>query len=144
MKKTLLVALLALASSTAFAQVDKVKSVLTSKSWKVELCTISGVTPAAFSQSNNIKGVDVFRIGDRYIFRPDGTYTIVSTVGGNATGIWQASNAGVTLDPGKAGGGTQIMIPNAMADGWQGRIIRRLGMCSVTSLYEVIWTPAAM
>jgi hypothetical protein len=144
MKKLLLLLSLFFASQLAHAQdaATTIKKLLTSKTWKVNYCLINGYKPADFTQANNIKNVDVYREGDRYIFRPDGTYTIVSTQGGGGNGVWDVQGQTVILNPGSAGGGTRFDVAKADAVYWQGRTVRRLGLCSVTSLYEVSWTPA--
>ncbi|MGI4862439.1 MAG: hypothetical protein ACRYFZ_00835 [Janthinobacterium lividum] len=144
MKTTLLTALLACAGLAAHAQnpTAAIKSLLTSKTWKINYCLINGFKPAEFTQANNIKNVDVYREGDRYIFRNDGTYTLISTQGGGGNGVWDVQGQTVILNPGSAGGGTHFDIAKADATYWHGRTVRRLGLCNVTSLYEVSWTPA--
>ncbi|GAA4353123.1 hypothetical protein GCM10023185_13450 [Hymenobacter saemangeumensis] len=138
-------------ASTAQAQNDPrtfdvaaVQAQLTSTTWKVAGSTVNGFSPAEFTKANNIKNVDAFKAGDRYVFKTDGTYQIISAAGGARAGIWEMSGQSVMLDPGKAGGGTRIDVTYLDKTRFVGRTFKRLGMCDVTSMYEIGWVPATM
>jgi|GEM_PF-5106129 len=151
MKKLLLVTLFALGVTSAHAQNDPrtfdaaaAKLQLTSITWKVAGSTVNGYPPAVFTKINNIKNVDTYKEGDRYIFKTDGTYQIISAAGGTRAGIWEMGGQSIMLDPGKPGGGTRIDLTYMAKDRMVGRSFKRLGMCDVTSMYEVGWVPATM
>ncbi len=147
MKKCLLLFLLAATGTAAHAQITTdqiaaVKTLLTSQTWKTQSTFINGFTPAAFEKANNIKNTDLFPAGDRFIFKADGTYTRVKTVGGSTSGIWEVNQLGqLVFNPG-LNGGASFGLNKADANGFGGRTTKRLGMCNVTSLYEVSWVPA--
>ncbi len=97
--------------------------------------------PASFEQSNNIKNVDLYPAGDRYKFSNDGTFTIIQAAGGTKMGVWELNQTGqLVFNPG--GKSTKFTIIMIDESGFATRTFARLGMCNVTSLYEVNWTSA--
>jgi hypothetical protein len=146
-KRILLLLALIGAGATARAQVSAtqitdIKAILVSKTWKTQSTAINGYSPADFERVNNIKNVNAFPAGDRYKFGADGTFVIIKAAGGTQAGIWDVNQSGqLVFNPGQ-NGGTSFGLTKATAAGFAGRTTKRLGMCSVTSLYEVDWVSA--
>jgi lysozyme family protein len=147
MKKLFLFLALAFASNAVKAQITStqiadIKTILTGKTWKTASTMINGSTPTNFESTNNIHNINAFPTGDRFKFSADGTFTIIKAAGGTTQGIWDVNPTGqLVFNPGQ-NGGTAFGLTGATAAGFAGRTIKRLGMCNVTSLYEVSWVPA--
>lgn len=115
---------------------------MTSKTWKTQATTINGLPVADFESTNNIRRVDIFPAGNRFKFNPDGTFTIVMASGGSRTGVWDVNAKGqLVFNPGQDGG-MPFGLSSATVNSFTGKMIKPLGICNVTSLYEIIWVAA--
>jgi hypothetical protein len=147
MKQVLFTVILACAGFSGHAQVSPIqiaaiKTLLTSKTWKTQATKINGLPVAEFESTNNIHNVDIFPVGNRFKFSPDGTFVMIMTSGGSKTGVWDVNADGqFVFNPGQAGG-IPFGISKATPNSFTGSMIKRLGLCSVSSLYEINWISA--